>query len=71
MSETRIDGPAGADWREPASHSDAMVLGFCGYLTASIPELHGVHPQKLADSWERFKTCAHELDGFFASTGEG
>ena len=41
---------------------EEVVLGFCGFLTADIPELHGVHPQKIADSWERFK--GQVADGF-------
>jgi hypothetical protein len=41
----------------PARMMDTAVLTFLGYLTADIPELHGVHPQRLADAWERFKAC--------------
>jgi hypothetical protein len=53
---------------------EAIVIGFCGYLTADIPELHGIHPQKLADSWERFKArVAEGFDGlqFEHENGDG
>jgi hypothetical protein len=57
----------------PPAIDEALVYGFCGYLTADIPELHGIHPQKLADSWARFKACV--ADGFhgvfFDPNGEG
>lgn len=34
--------------------SPAPNDGFCGFLTADLPELHGVHPGRVADSWARF-----------------
>jgi hypothetical protein len=57
----------------PPAIDESLVYGFCGYLTADIPELHGIHPQKLADAWNRFKACV--ADGFhgvfFDPNGEG
>ncbi len=34
---------------------EAVVRQFIGWLSADIPELHGVEVPLLADSWERFK----------------
>jgi hypothetical protein len=48
---------------------EASVIGFCGYVTADIPELHGVHPQRIFAAWERFKGACRS--GFFARDGEG
>lgn len=72
-SQVLVDAPARnvLDEYGPVSFwSEAHILGFCGFLTADIPELHNVHPQRLADSWERFKARAGELSGF-DQNGEG
>jgi hypothetical protein len=56
---------------QPRRTTEELALGFCGFLTVDIPELHGMHPQRLADAWERFKVRAEELGQFFAPNGEG
>jgi hypothetical protein len=52
----------GVDLARETAYFENFILGFCGFLTADIPELHGIHPQAIADSWERYK--ARIADGF-------
>lgn len=75
-----INCPAGADWRElqpqvviPKTIDEAEVIGFCGYLTAELPQLHGIHPQRVLDAWERYKAArASGFTGLFIDqNGEG
>ena len=42
--------------------SEGEVIGFCGYLTAELPELHGIHPQRVLDAWSGYKRA--RTDGF-------
>lgn len=39
---------------EPSIREE-VVTGFCGFLTADLPQLHGVHPNAVLTSWKRFK----------------
>lgn len=50
------------------SIEESTVLMFCGWLAADLPELHAVHPQVIADSWEHFKAQGGQ---FLARNGEG
>jgi hypothetical protein len=73
-----VIGPVAGSTLPPAEPTltvtqlNELALGFCGYLTADVPELHGIHPQRLADAWKRY--TARVADGSilgFAQNGEG
>lgn len=55
----------------PKTIDEAEVIGFCGFLTAELPELHKIHPQRVLDAWERYKAARAEgFAGVFADEHE-